>query len=49
MFEGLEQLPADAILGLMAEFNGDSRPQKIDLGVGVYRAADGNTPILDVV
>jgi len=49
LFEGLEQLPADAILGLMAEFNGDSRPQKIDLGVGVYRAADGNTPILDVV
>ena len=49
MFEGLEQLPADAILGLMAEFNGDSRSQKIDLGVGVYRAADGNTPILDVV
>ena len=49
MFEGLEQLPADAILGLMAEFKSDSRPQKIDLGVGVYRAADGNTPILDVV
>ena len=49
MFEGLEQLPADAILGLMAEFESDSRPQKIDLGVGVYRAADGNTPVLEVV
>ena len=49
MFEGLEQLPADAILGLMAEYNSDPRPQKIDLGVGVYRAADGNTPVLEVV
>jgi len=49
LFDCLEQLPADAILGLMAEFNSDSRPQKIDLGVGVYRAADGNTPILEVV
>ena len=49
MFECLEQLPADAILGLMAEFSADARPQKIDLGVGVYRAADGNTPVLEVV
>jgi len=49
LFDCLEQLPADAILGLMAEYNSDSRPQKIDLGVGVYRAAGGNTPILEVV
>lgn len=49
MFESLEPRPADAILGLMAEYKADSRPQKIDLGVGVFRSADGDTPVLDVV
>lgn len=49
MFESLEALPADAILGLIAEFNDDPREQKIDLGVGVYRTADGVTPVLDAV
>jgi aspartate aminotransferase len=49
LFESLEPRPADAILGLMAEYKADSRPQKIDLGVGVFRSADGDTPVLDVV
>ena len=49
MFESLEPRPADAILGLIAEYNNDPRPEKIDLGVGVYRTADGETPVLDVV
>ena len=49
MFESLESRPADAILGLMAEFNKDPRPEKIDLGVGVFRTANGQTPVLDVV
>ena len=42
-------MPADAILGLIAEHNDDPRPDKIDLGVGVYRTAAGKTPILKVV
>ena len=49
MFDSLEPRPADAILGLMAEYKTDPRPEKIDLGVGVFRNADGETPVLDVV
>ncbi len=49
MFETLETLPADAILGLIAEHRNDPRDNKIDLGVGVYRTAAGETPVLDVV
>ena len=49
MFESLETLPADAILGLIAEHRNDPRDEKIDLGVGVYRTAAGETPVLDVV
>lgn len=49
MFESLQPRPADAILGLIAEYKSDSRPQKVDLGVGVFRTAEGVTPVLDVV
>ncbi|MBX9605369.1 MAG: aspartate/tyrosine/aromatic aminotransferase [Gammaproteobacteria bacterium] len=49
MFESLEALSPDAILGLMALFRDDPRAQKIDLGVGVYRDEQGNTPILETV
>ena len=49
MFESLKALPPDAILGVIAEYNADPRPEKVDLGVGVYRNADGLTPVLDVV
>ena len=49
MFESLDSLPADAILGLIAEYNDDTRADKIDLGVGVYRDEAGRTPVLDVV
>ncbi len=49
MFETLKAAPADAILGLIAEHKNDPRPQKIDLGVGVFRTAEGETPVLDVV
>ena len=49
MFESLQQVPADAILGLIAGHRDDARANKIDLGVGVYRTAEGLTPVLDVV
>mgnify|MGYP001825471018 FL=1 len=49
MFESLQLLPPDAIIGLIAEYNNDSRDPKVDLGIGVYRNAAGQTPVLDVV
>ena len=49
MFESLQMVPADAILGLIAEHANDPRPDKIDLGVGVYRTAAGETPVLSSV
>lgn len=49
MFEKLRAMPADAILGLIAEHRDDPRPDKIDLGVGVYRTASGETPVLATV
>ena len=49
MFESLQAMPADAILGLIAEHRDDPRPNKIDLGVGVYRTPDGQTPVLNTV
>jgi len=49
LFETLQTMPADAILGLIAEHRNDSRPEKIDLGVGVYRNAAGETPVLNTV
>ena len=49
MFESLQPMPADAILGLIAEHRDDPRPEKIDLGVGVYRNSAGETPVLNSV
>ena len=49
LFQSLQALPPDAILGLIAEYRKDKRTDKIDLGVGVYRTADGRTPVLNVV
>ena len=46
MFQQLEQLNPDAILGLMAKYRADSSALKVDLGVGVFRDLSGNTPIL---
>ena len=49
MFESLKLLPPDAIIGLIAEYRSDPREPKVDLGIGVYRNAAGDTPVLDVV
>jgi aromatic-amino-acid transaminase len=46
MLETLAPQPADAILKLMGQFRADTRPGKIDLGVGVYKDASGNTPVM---
>ncbi|RXE47848.1 amino acid aminotransferase [Chromohalobacter israelensis] len=49
MFEQIERVPGDAILGLIEAFKKDPNPQKVDLGVGVYRDAHGNTPVMRAV
>lgn len=49
MFSELKPLPTDPILGLMAAFKQDTNPNKIDLGVGVYKDEQGNTPVLKAV
>jgi len=49
LFQQLERLSADSILGLMAKYRADPHAEKVDLGVGVYRDLSGNTPILDCV
>ncbi|MFN0115116.1 MAG: aromatic amino acid transaminase [Paracoccaceae bacterium] len=49
MFDKLSQPAPDAILRLMAQFRGDPRPGKIDLGVGVYKDARGLTPVMRAV
>jgi aspartate aminotransferase len=49
MFASLKALPADPILGLLAKYREDSNPQKIDLGVGVYKNEAGETTVLNCV
>ena len=49
MFDKLEMAPPDAILGLTEAFKADSNPNKINLGVGVYKDRNGVTPILKSV
>jgi len=49
MFESLTARPADAIMALMEMCKADQNPDKIDLGVGVYKDELGRTTILDTV
>ena len=49
MLTKLKQQPADKILALMAMYREDPRPTKIDLGVGVYKNAEGVTPVMRAV
>ena len=49
MFESLEARPTDAIMALMQLAKADKNPNKIDLGVGVYKTDDGATPIMQAV
>ncbi len=49
MFEALDAQPQDPILALMAQFRQDTHPLKVDLGVGVYKDEQGDTPIMDAV
>ncbi len=49
MFELIKALPADPILGLIADFGKDKNPDKVDLGVGVYKDESGQTTIMKAV
>lgn len=49
MFNALSQQPVDKIMQLMHMFREDPREDKIDLGVGVYKNAEGVTPVMRAV
>ncbi|RBO86274.1 amino acid aminotransferase [Marinomonas aquiplantarum] len=49
MFEHIQAAPADPILGLNDAYKKDPNPNKINLGVGVYKDEQGHTPILKAV
>ena len=49
MLTDLTPQPPDKILRLMEMFRDDPRSDKIDLGVGVYRNAEGVTPVMRAV
>ncbi|MFD1510634.1 aromatic amino acid transaminase [Lacimonas salitolerans] len=49
MFSSLKEQPADKILQLMQLYKEDPRDTKIDLGVGVYKNAEGVTPVMRAV
>jgi aspartate aminotransferase len=44
-FQTVKRVPGDPILGLMEAYRADRNPAKLDLGVGVYKDAQGLTPI----
>jgi len=46
MLTNLKPQAADKILALMGMLKSDPRPDKIDLGVGVYKDANGLTPVM---
>ncbi|ASK26795.1 amino acid aminotransferase [Neisseria chenwenguii] len=48
-FDRIEAAPADPILGLGEAFKAETRPGKVNLGIGVYKNAAGQTPILKAV
>lgn len=49
MLTNLAQQPADALLALIKLHNADPRADKIDLGVGVYRTGQGDTPVFGAI
>ncbi|MEX2093167.1 MAG: aminotransferase class I/II-fold pyridoxal phosphate-dependent enzyme, partial [Pirellulales bacterium] len=49
LFESFQPAPADPIFGLTEAFRADPNPHKINLSVGVYQDANGQTPVLESV
>lgn len=48
-FDTLPEAAPDKIIALMQMYRDDPRPEKVDLGVGVFKNADGNTPVMRAV
>jgi len=49
LFSAVEMAPRDPILGLNEQFNADTNPHKVNLGVGVYFDENGKLPLLKCV
>jgi aromatic-amino-acid transaminase len=49
LFTAVDMAPRDPILGLTEQFVADPRPNKVNLGVGVYFDANGKLPLLACV
>lgn len=49
LFSAVEMAPRDPILGLNEQFNADTNPHKVNLGVGVYFDDNGKLPLLQCV
>ena len=49
LFSAVEMAPRDPILGLNEQFNADTNPNKVNLGVGVYSDDNGKLPLLQCV
>ncbi len=49
LFTAVEMAPRDPILGLNEQFNADTNPAKVNLGVGVYYDDKGKLPLLQCV
>ena len=49
LFAAVEMAPRDPILGLNEQFNADTNPAKVNLGVGVYFDDEGKLPVLRCV
>ncbi|NDY91404.1 amino acid aminotransferase [Ideonella livida] len=49
LFAAVEMAPRDPILGLNEQFNADTNPKKVNLGVGVYTDENGKLPLLACV
>ncbi|VWD50781.1 amino acid aminotransferase [Burkholderia contaminans] len=49
LFSDVQLAPRDPILGLNEAFNADTRPTKVNLGVGVYTNEEGKIPLLRAV
>ena len=49
LFSSVEMAPRDPILGLNEQFNADTNPAKVNLGVGVYFNDNGKLPLLQCV
>lgn len=49
MWHTVEPAPIDPILGLTEAYHADPRPGKVNLGVGVYKDENGETPVLESI